>query len=1172
MIPMKIEVSGKVSELNAFLDTGADISLMDLKFAEDNDIALIKKEHPLTLSVMDGREIQSGLVTHETLPFKCWIKDHMELLKCSIVQSPCFSITLGTDWISKHGPTLNGRDQSVEFVSEYCKENCNQLKLNDQQLIKPELSIKSEEPRISTALINSATFNRLAPNSENYWIIGDIEGDKKTVDQGHIPEKYQSFNEVFDKKRADILPEHRVYDMEINLQPGKTPPWGPIYKTSEPELAAIRDYLQDNLEKGFIRHSQSPAGAPIILAKKKDGSLRFCVDFRGLNQITIKNRYPIPLIDNLFDRFREAKIFTKIDLRGAYNLVRMKEGHEWKTAFRTRYGLFEYRVMPFGLTNAPATFQHLMNDVFREWLDDFVVIYLDDILIYSRNEEDHTEHVCKVLQRLLDNGLYAKLEKCEFDRERIDFLGFTISPKGLEMDQSKVESIQEWKTPASVHDIQVFLGFANFYRRFVNGYSKVISPLTKLLCKGVKFDWSIDCQEAFDRLKLSFCEAPILIHADLNKPFIVETDASGFAIGAILSQKGNDDLLHPVAFYSRKMTPAERNYEIYDKELLAVRVAFEVWRHYLMGAQHQVQVFTDHKNLEYFTTTRKLNGRQMRWWLFFSDFDFAVHYRPGKEQGKPDALSRRSEYQLGAGDGEHDKQHQILLDPKKFIVSAATIQIDDEQPLLREIREAINADTFAQNIIKAIESENVDTDGSNFEYKNDLLYYQGLLYVPGEENQLKILQLCHDSPSAGHGGKAKTYELISRDYWWPRMRDFIRRYVRSCTTCARAKTLRHSPYGLLQPLPVPDKLWTELSMDFIVELPLSEGYDSILVVVDRFSKMTHFIACNKEITAQATAELFMRNIVRIHGLPKSIVSDRGPQFISKFWKGLFALMGTEIKLSTSHHPQTDGQTERVNQALEQYLRCFVNYQQDDWVAHLSTAEFSYNNTVHASTKISPFYANYGYHPRFDFVKPTESHTRVPAAEEKVEQLQGISEILKETLFEAQNTIKLYADRKRKEFPELVIGSKVWLSRKHIKTTRPSGKLDYKQLGPYEVIEEINPVTYRLKLPPEVKIHDVFHVSLLEPVVENDIPNREQCIPSPIIVDGEEEYIVEKIVDSRTHRGRKEYLVEWAGYGPEGRTWEPRANLKNAKDKVTEYLNVKAMKQKVVRRTPHKRGG
>lgn len=350
---------------------------------------------------------------------------------------------------------------------------------------------------------------------------------------------------------------------------------------SRNELVAMKEFIEENLPKGFIRSSSSPAGAPCLFVKKSDGSLRLCNDYRRLNEITVKNRYPLPLIQETLMRLQKAKWYTKLDLRGAYNLLRIAEGEEWKTAFRTRYGHFEYTVMPFGLTNAPASFQHFINDTLREFLDDFVNAYIDDILIYSETYEENVRHTRKVLQALKDAGLHLKPEKCEFHVRTVKYLGIILTPDGIQMDPAKVETVKDWPVPQHLKDVQAFLGFANYYRRFIFGYSKKVTPMTALTRKDTPFVWSKECQKAFEELKESFTTAPILRHFDPDRPIVVETDASDFVSGGVLSQPDEEDVLHPVAYFSKKHSPAECNYEIYDKELLAIVRTFEEWRPHL---------------------------------------------------------------------------------------------------------------------------------------------------------------------------------------------------------------------------------------------------------------------------------------------------------------------------------------------------------------------------------------------------------------------------------------------------------------------------------------------------------------------------------------------------------------------------------------------------------------
>jgi hypothetical protein len=345
----------------------------------------------------------------------------------------------------------------------------------------------------------------------------DVAGTTPDEELPAVPPEYADYYRVFSEEEANKLPEHGPQDHSIEID-GAAPPFGPLYNLSASELEVLRDYIEANLKKGFIRPSTSPSGAPILFAKKKDGSLRLCVDYRALNRITRKNRYPLPLISEAMDRLVGAKIYTKIDLRHAYNRIRIKAGDEWKTAFRTRYGHFEYLVMPFGLVNAPATFQGFINQVLSDFLDVFCIVYLDDILIYSDSEEEHTEHVRKVLERLLKHGLYANLGKCEFRVKKVEYLGFILRPDGVAMDPSRVDTIREWPEPKCHRDVQVFLRFANFYRRFIHRFSRIAQPLSNLLRGGkagkfrTPFSWTTEASQAFKELKLAFTSAPVLRH------------------------------------------------------------------------------------------------------------------------------------------------------------------------------------------------------------------------------------------------------------------------------------------------------------------------------------------------------------------------------------------------------------------------------------------------------------------------------------------------------------------------------------------------------------------------------------------------------------------------------------------------------------------------------------
>ena len=1163
-IPIRLQPSSKVkpTPTTALIDCGATSCFIDRHLVNRLRIPLHNHQRPLDLKVVDGRPIQSGPVMQYTAPIKLTLGQHQEDISLNVTSIPESPVVLGLPWLQMHNPVIDWRSHRITFTDS----SSTVPKSTDLQ---PPRALAPPSPHI--AFINAAAFSRIAKKNSVYTIhlkSADLNFTPNAVQSSpQLPEKYKDFADVFEKKKAEILPEHRPYDCAIELEDGTTPPFGPIYGLTETESKALYEYLQDNLQTGFIRHSTSPAGAPILFVKKKDGSLRLCVDYRGLNRITKKNRYPLPLIPSLLDQLRTAGRFSKIDLRGAYNLVRIKEGDEWKTAFRTRYGHFEYRVMPFGLTNAPAVFQHLMNDIFRDYLDQFVIIYLDDILIFSANPDAHDHHVRLVLQRLRQHGLYAKLEKCQFDADSVEFLGYIISTQGISMDPKKLETVLNWETPANVTDVQRFLGFANFYRRFIQNYSKITTPLTALTRKQRPFKWTPAAETAFTTLKSAFTSAPILMHPQLDRPFVVETDASDFALGAILSQEDNAGILHPVAYHSRKFSAAEINYEIYDKELLAIIDSFQTWRQYLLGAQHQVIVYCDHKNLEYFMTTRVLNRRQARWSMFLSDFDFRITYRPGTAQGKPDALSRRRELEPKEGDEAHRLQQQTLLRPEHLQLStlqSKMFTLSYDKSFLDNIRSATVNDPYATNIISQLNSTR-GSKNQTFTMENGLLFHQGLVYVPPGSLRLQVIQSCHDSPLSGHFGLGKTLELITRNYWWPRQWKMVKHFIRTCDICARTKSTRHKPYGLLEPLPVPSRPWDSISMDFIVELPEVNGKNAILVVVDRFTKMACFIACHNTVDANGTAQLFLDHVVCHHGLPTNIVSDRGSIFVSRFWKQLMHLLGIKVNLSTAYHPQTDGQTERVNQVLEQYLRCFVNYEQTNWISLLPLAQFSYNNTLHSTTQTTPFFANQGWHPRFEITSPTQPVN--PAAEARAQELHNLHKELIALLKQAQEQQKEQADRLRTPAPSFEVGDQVWLLRKNIKTTRPCNKLDYRKLGPFKIIARVNPVAFRLDLPAHYHIHPVFHVSLLEKYHTSAIPGRKPEPPPSVEVESEQEWAVDRILDSFVKRRRFYYLVSWRGYPESEATAEPPEHLTHAQDLVEEFHRLHPDKPRPRTRAP-----
>ncbi|KAG0153766.1 hypothetical protein PDIDSM_2421 [Penicillium digitatum] len=862
-----------------------------------------------------------------------------------------------------------------------------------------------------------------------------------------LPEEFRDFAEVFSPKEAERLPPHRSYDHKM--------------------LEVLKDWIEDNLRKGFIRPSSSPAASPVLFVKKPGGGLRFCVDYRALNAITVKDRYPLPLTKETLNNLKGMKFFTKIDIISAFNNLRIAKGQEYLTAFRTRLGLFESLVMPFGLTGAPASFQRFINDTLREYLDCFCTAYLDDILIYSRTRAEHIEHVRKVLQRLREAGLFAKLSKCEFCVSETKFLGIIIGEDGIRMDPDKIETIVNWKTPTCLTDVQAFIGFGNFYRRFIRDFSKVIAPLVRLTKKDVRFEWTPVCQLSFEALKKAFTSAPVLKAFDWSKEIVLETDASDFV-------------------------SAGCNYEIYDKELLAIIRCFEEWRPELEGTPSPVKVITDHRNLEYFTTTKLLNRRQARWSEFLSRFNFKI--------------------------------------------TPARTTIYDQGLLL----EAYNQDKVVQSILEALDknaSRHPEITLADCERRGNYLYYRNRLYVPdNDELKAEILRLCHDKPTVGHPGRSKTYELLSREYYWPRVYQYVSDWTKNCHTCRRITPAREVRQGILRQLPVPERAWQDISMDFITHLPLSYGYDAILVVVDRLTKMKHFIHCKGTCNAEEVARLYTRHVWKLHGLPNTVVSDRGPQFVAQFWKHLTKRLRITNLLSTAYHPETDGQTERANAVLEQYLRAAPSFSvlRELWVP-----------------------------PRIGF-EPSQpaSHPATRDAEKFATRMQELTEYVRAEILSAQARYEEQTNRHRAPARRYRPGQLVWLNARNIRTLRPQKKLDWKNLGPFKVLEAISAHAYKLELPASMKIHPVFNVSLLQPAATNPVNGQVTEPAPPVEVEGLEEWEVEDILDSRWERRgrggpRLKYTVKWIGYDEP--TEEPAEYLDHAREIIRNFH----------RRYPHK---
>ncbi|SJK96774.1 uncharacterized protein ARMOST_00020 [Armillaria ostoyae] len=1122
----------KTFATKGLVDSGCTSSAINRAFVRKNQLDTVKTAVPIVVYNADGTRNQAGDIT-EYVEMRMTIGNHVERIDFAVTDLGPKDLYLGHDWLKRHNPVINWETGTVIFGRCQCVKNPFPLpdadpddrwdeELEDGDTI---LAVNMEEELVI----------RTVHHANDLAAAANAEKPQKTFEE-MVPPDYRSFHDLFSKENFDELPERKPWDHAIELVPNaKSTLDCKVYPLNRNEQEQLDKFLDENLDSGRITESKSPFASPFFFVKKKDSSLRPVQDYRKLNEMTIKNRYPLPLISELIDKLQGAKYFTKLDVRWGYNNVRIKEGDEHKATFRTNRGLFEPTVMFFGLTNSPATFQWMMNDIFKDLISEGkVTIYLDDILIFTKDLDEHRRIVRRVLQKLRENKLFLKAEKCEFEVLETEYLGVIISEGQVRMDPIKLAGIAEWPTPTKKKELQSFLGFTNFYRKFIKNYSKVVRALTQLT-GNAEWTWGAAQNQAFQQLKKQMAEDVILAIPNWTGRFRVEADASNGAIGAVLSQE-QEGKWRPVAFMSKALTATERNYEIYDKELLAIMLTLSEWRHYLMGALEDPQ---------------KLNRRQAHWVTELAEYHFTLKHKPGTANVKADLLSRRSDHDQG----EDDNGDITVLSPEHF---RAMIM-----PTANETHERVRTATrqkelWDKGIATSLEHERGITE------KDGILYYDNRVYVPRHSSlRGEIIAQSHDHITAGHPGIAKTRELVQREYWWPKIQKDIEAYVKGCETCQRTKSNTQAKAAPLHPNEIPTEPWTHISVDMVTGLPDSNGHNALLVVVDRFSKAIILVPCNIELSAEGWARILRDHVYARHGMPQVVISDRGPQFVSAFMKELYRMLDISQNASTAFHPQTDGQTERVNQEVKKYLRIFINYHQNDWADWLPLAEFVHNNRAHSATGRSPFMILYGRNPRIIPDSPRTPNSKVPAASDFSKAMTKIHKETETALKEAARRMKAQYDKHKRPAREYHTGDKVWLDATNLHLPRPKKKLDDKRVGPFLILEKTGASAYKLKLPPHWKIHPRFNEKLLTPFEPPSFPNQQQPPPPPPdLIDSEEEWEIEEILDAKTRKvhGKRgqpsvtvvDYFIKWVGHTREHNSWVTASEMGNAQEAIADY--------------------
>src|SRR5258707_12723423 len=569
----------------------------------------------------------------------------------------------------------------------------------------------------------------------------------------------------------------------------------------------------------------------------------------------------------------------------------------------------------------------MMNNILRPFIDcNEAICYMDDILIYSSSLMDHQRITREILQTLCSYKLFLQPEKCKFECREVDYLGLVISKDHVAMDPVKVQGVTDWPQPVKVKDVQSFIGFMNFYWRFICDFSEIACPLHVLTCKLKDWSWGAAEQQAFDALKSAVTSAPMLAFLSKSGPFHLECDASNFAMGAILLQQQEDGLFHPIGFMSKNFLDTEQNCQIHDKEMLAIMCMLEEWRHFLEGSNQKFEIHMHHKNLPHFREAHKLNCHQACWSVYLSRFDFILTHKPRRQMGRPDALPRRADHLRGAD----DNTDFTLLTLEVFelrVMEAITLE-GEEAIFMERIRQSAQFDDPVVKALKALDAGELRSD--EWMCAEGIVLYQGKVYIP-DNPQLRhdLVHVHHSATVAGHPRHWKMLELVSWNYWWPGLSRYITKFVTGCDTCNQMKTFPMQKVGKLIHNKVPDRHWQVISIDMIRELLDSKGYNAVLVVVDRLSKWIHAVPTVTSLDSAGVARLFLEHVWHHHGLLEEVISDHRPAFVSNFSHELAALLGVKLTPSTSYHPQTDGQTERVNQEIEAYLRVFVSHRQDD---------------------------------------------------------------------------------------------------------------------------------------------------------------------------------------------------------------------------------------------------
>ena len=982
------------------------------------------------------------------------------------------------------------------------------------------------------------------------------------LNDDHLPHRYQQrlrrlltkYSSMYDGSLGEVS----IMEHDINLVPDARPHHQMPYRAGPTARETEKVEIEKMLDQRVIEPANSPWGSPVVFAPKKDGTSRFCVDFRRLNAVTIRDSYPLPRMDECIDSLGEAKILTTLDCHAGYWQVNIRPKDRDKTTFVTHHGTYRFRRMPFGLMNAPATFQRILDIVLAAYKWQTCLVYLDDIVIFSRDIESHFRHVEEVLMALQRANITLKLRKCDFFTEKIRYLGHIIEPGKLKIDEAVVAPLREAKHPMSKTELRSFLGLCNVYRRFVKDFSKIAAPLTALLTNDQPDKWTEltdDQISAFDTLIDRVTHPPVLSLPRPGRPYSIETDASAEQVGVVLLQPDDEGKLQPIGYWSRKLSPQERKYITTEQECLAVVWALLTLRPYLMG--EPFTVYTDHNALRWLMNVTDPSSRLLRWRLRLSEFDFTVIHRKGILNRVADCLSRLNTTGHTTVDMEEDDIPSLnLVDWVEYDVLDEILVARQPPPpkpadpiTVEELLNAQHNDAFCRAVRNKLERGEVCPYAENEEGILVKLSTEHCQIVVPPSLRERILQLAHFARLSAHPGGRRMYKTLRQFYYWPSLAFDCYSVVRNCISCAKNRIRLAKNRTEMKLFPSNEPL-DYISIDILGELLRTpRGNRFLLVITDRFTKLTR-TAPLKTISAEAVAKAFAKEWVFAYGPPTTVLSDNGKQFTANFFQSLCRILGTKNVYTTTYNPKCNGQVERFNRTILAALRHYLDDHPKDWDLFTDALTYAYNTQVHSSTNASPFELVLARKPRHLAmnVNPELEELSTGPFDKMawLKRLRVLVETANTELGKAQNRYKKNFDKRIKvRSDNITTGCAVFLRRDGVSPGEKQHKLSPIVDGPYRVISKDRKTCVIARSNTETERVSLDRVTRApDEVIPNTAagPSTTPSTYEPSRQATEEEDVIDTIINHRTENNEIRYRIRWYGRQPSEDTWEPIDNL------------------------------